>query len=337
VNVNPVPQVEAGTGGLVCQGISLNLQGSGNALFYEWTPSTGLSSPFNLSTTATPDTTTIYTLTGWNQFNCSSSDTVGVRVIPGIDLALDTAFDICQGESVQLPTQILAGPNEPIEFIWTPAYYLDLPQTQNPTANPHTTTTYMVVGSSGDCRPDTAYVTVTVHELPWVNAGQDQTVVAGTTVQLFAEGSSNVTMDWTPDDGFSCDDCFYPEFTAYESGTYIAEVTNEWGCTAEDSVYVRVIEECEGDVLFVPTGFSPNGDGHNDFLRVRSIGLQGIDYFRVFDRWGNLVFETNDIEQSWDGMYKGSPVNAGVFVWVVKAICSNGEETIQKGNVTVLK
>lgn len=337
VTVNPVPQVEAGAGALVCQGVSINLQGSGNALVYQWTPSSWLSDPFVLDPLATPDTTTIYTLTGWNQFNCTSSDTVSVRVIPGIDIALDTAFDICRGDQVQLNPDLLLGPNDPIEYQWTPAYYLNFPQTINPVANPNNTTTYTLIARSGDCRPDTLDVTVTVHDLPWVNAGQNQTVVAGTTVQLIAEGSNDVAIAWDPSDGFSCPDCFYPEFIAESDGQYTATVTDEWGCSASDSVAVSVIEECEGDVLFVPSAFSPNGDGNNDLLRVRSIGLQGIAYFRVFDRWGNLIFETEDIEQAWDGTYKGSAVNGGVFVWLVKAICSNGDESIKKGNVTLLR
>jgi gliding motility-associated-like protein len=117
---------------------------------------------------------------------------------------------------------------------------------------------------------------------------------------------------------------------------YRVLITDENGCTASDSVMIKIISSCEED-LFVPNLFTPNNDGKNDVLYVRGNGVQAIETFRVFDRWGNLVFETDDMTKGWDGSYKGSMLNDGVFVYYVKGACSDGAAIDKKGNVTLLR
>lgn len=337
ITVAPRPIVDAGEGDLICAGEQFQLNGSGNAILYEWDNIASLSNPFTLNPMASPDVTTLYTLTATNQFNCTNTDTVSIRVIESIVVEPDTTHHICEGGSVQLEPRVVIAPNRPLSYVWSPPYFLNQPQSIDPIANPATTTTYNLITSSGNCTPDTTEITVVVHPNPFVNAGQDQTVVSGTDVEIIASGTSDVDISWSDGSLLSCDDCFYPIHFATESIGFEATVTDEWGCTDSDSVYINVIDQCEGDVLFVPTGFSPNGDGNNDILRIRSIGLTDIQFFRIFDRWGNLLYETDDIENGWDGTYRGTEVNGGVYVWLIRAICSNGEETTRSGNVTLLR
>ena len=87
---------------------------------------------------------------------------------------------------------------------------------------------------------------------------------------------------------------------------------------------------------FVPTAFSPNGDLKNDMLYVRSNCLQNFT-FKLFDRWGEKVFETTTLNFGWDGTFRNVPVNAGVFVWTLEGFLSNGKEVKQHGSTTLIR
>ncbi len=91
-----------------------------------------------------------------------------------------------------------------------------------------------------------------------------------------------------------------------------------------------------GATVFVPNVFSPNGDGFNDLLRVRGRGITELD-FVIYDRWGEKVFETNDVNAGWDGTYKGQPMNLAVFVYIIKGKFKNGDAIDKKGNFTLLR
>ena len=116
---------------------------------------------------------------------------------------------------------------------------------------------------------------------------------------------------------------------------YILTVTDLDGCVNYDTVIVYVLKDV---VLLIPTAFSPNNDGVNDIFRIaKYLNIERLINFSVFNRWGNLVFETNDIEAGWDGTYKGREQLLGVYVWFVKALDYDGNTIIRKGNVTLLR
>jgi gliding motility-associated-like protein len=95
-----------------------------------------------------------------------------------------------------------------------------------------------------------------------------------------------------------------------------------------------VIEDC-GE-MFVPNAFSPNGDGHNDVLKVNGICLQNLS-FMIFNRWGEKVFETIDQETGWDGTYKGEAMNTGVYVYRLEGKTYDGKAFSGKGNITLIR
>jgi gliding motility-associated-like protein len=113
---------------------------------------------------------------------------------------------------------------------------------------------------------------------------------------------------------------------------YCVDIITTDGC--QDSACVDIVILC-GDV-FIPNAFSPNNDGHNDDLGIYGNCINEA-IFRVFDRWGELVFETRDIETRWDGKYKGYPVSAGVFVYQLMAKLKNGDKVTKTGNITVVR
>ncbi|HRG53980.1 MAG TPA: gliding motility-associated C-terminal domain-containing protein [Bacteroidia bacterium] len=98
----------------------------------------------------------------------------------------------------------------------------------------------------------------------------------------------------------------------------------------------KVLNECEEAIILAPDTFTPNDDDENDVLYAKSNAVSTI-YFGIYDRWGHLVFGTNDLRKGWDGVYKDMKAEPGVFVWYVKGKCYNGKEFFKKGNVTLIR
>ncbi|MEL6635973.1 MAG: gliding motility-associated C-terminal domain-containing protein, partial [Bacteroidota bacterium] len=120
---------------------------------------------------------------------------------------------------------------------------------------------------------------------------------------------------------------------------YSIVVTNvESGCVSEITMQVRELTSCPEDLIYAPNIFSPNGDGFNDDFRVLSTNIMEIDFLRVFDRWGALVWESSDINEGWDGTYRGQPAGPGVYIYSLEAPCILDDTTIRKmGDVTIVR
>lgn len=118
---------------------------------------------------------------------------------------------------------------------------------------------------------------------------------------------------------------------------YEVEISEGNLCKRKEKVRVVVLSsDCSSKSIYIPNTFTPNGDGKNDVLRVRANYLKNM-YFAVYDRWGERVFETNDISTSWDGNFKGMPADSGVYGWYLKGTCKQLEEIELKGNVTIIR
>jgi gliding motility-associated-like protein len=111
-------------------------------------------------------------------------------------------------------------------------------------------------------------------------------------------------------------------------------VTDANGCIAYDSVIVNVVPNYS---LFVPNAFTPNGDGVNDELRPLQFGNFELLLFQVYNRWGELMFETNNINIGWDGTYKGLDQEVGSYVYYIRARDPLGKLTEFKGNATLIR
>jgi gliding motility-associated-like protein len=121
---------------------------------------------------------------------------------------------------------------------------------------------------------------------------------------------------------------------------YTVKVKNDGGCTAKDDVRINVI--CNNGNLFVPNSFSPNGDGMNDRFFPSGTGINRVKSLKVFNRWGEIVFErnnfsANDTSLGWDGMFKGQVLPPDVYVWSCDVLCQNNEVLNFKGDVTLLR
>jgi len=121
---------------------------------------------------------------------------------------------------------------------------------------------------------------------------------------------------------------------------YKVIVATEYGCKSYDTVTVNVL--CDESQLFIPNTFTPNNDGENDIFYPRGAGLKSISSFRVYNRWGEVVFEKrniqlNDASAGWDGTYKGQLLNPDAFVYVIDGVCERGEAISWKGDVTIVR
>jgi len=164
------------------------------------------------------------------------------------------------------------------------------------------------------------------------------TITYGDTSQLQLELNSSIaSFNWRPDTTLSAYDVSDPVAYPKETHTYFAGVTDVNGCSKTDSVIVYVVHTpCANANVYVPNAFSPNSDGKNDILYVRSNYVQNL-VFTIYDRWGQKVFETKDITKGWDGAYKGKQLDPGVFGYYVQGVCDTGGKFFKKGNVTLLR
>ncbi len=168
--------------------------------------------------------------------------------------------------------------------------------------------------------------------VPPGNLRSDTTVRFGTSVAL--KGTGGLTYNWSPNYNISSLSNANVTVKPFRTTQYILTGFNSKRCASRDTINVIVIEDC-GE-MYVPNAFSPNGDGHNDVLKVNGICLQTMT-FMIFNRWGEKIFETNEQNVGWDGTYKGDEMNSGVFVYRLEGKTYDGKAYSSKGNITLIR
>lgn len=167
----------------------------------------------------------------------------------------------------------------------------------------------------------------------------DTTILLGESIQLFGYlkpyGLDAISAySWTPSAGLSCVDCYNPVAQPYKSNnTYHLTIFYNNGCFASSFVNIKVQNNLE---LFVPNLFSPNGDGFNDKFEVFGFGIRDFK-MKIFNRWGEKVFESNNQSDSWDGMFKGVMQNPDVFTYLLQVVYLDGKEVTRKGTITLVR
>jgi len=337
VTVHPRPNVTASTDVLICRGQSTQLNTFGAAT-YAWTPFQGLSNPAIANPVANPLTTTQYVVTGFNNFGCSNRDTVVVSVAQPFNIQVSGNDSICIGQQTRLS---VSGASN---YTWFPATGLDNATSPNPIANPTVTTIYRVIGTDNfSCFADTAYVTVAVGGYPVVSLGQDRTLAAGTLLTLNPSITNGPIRNyiWSPVADLSCANCPTPIATIKKDVCYSLTAINAYGCAGSDTMCVKAF--CESTQVFIPNTFTPDNDGINDLLVVRGKGIKLVKSFRIFNRWGQVVFERgnfppNDAAYAWNGKIKGgAAAPPDVYVYTCEVVCEDDTPFVYKGNVAIIK
>lgn len=333
VNVLDFIDVELGLDTSICRTDQFTLSPVSDALSYQWTASTGV--PISGNTKyplVQPLVNTMYYVTA-NLGYCQDRDSVFVLVAPYPQALVRSDTTICFGDRVQLEGSIVGA-----GFLWSPASSIINGNTLFPVAGPSRTTQYVLtaIDTIGCDKPVSDTVTITV--IPPVNAyaGRDTFVVAGRPLQLTASGGSSYL--WRPTTGLNNPATDAPIATLPEtidSIRYIARVSAASGCFAEDDVLVRVFKN--GPDLYVPSAFTPNGDGLNDIIRPVGVGIAQLQHFRIYNRWGQLLYSTSQIGQGWDGNFSGVKQPAGTYVYEAVGTDQSGNRVYRKGTLVLIR
>jgi gliding motility-associated-like protein len=332
VTINPLPDIQAGGDTTICLKDSAILMPSGG-VSYVWSPAMYLSCTNCPNPKAGPPVKTWYFVTGTDANGCKNTDTVVVSIKTKVTAIAAKGGEICDKDTFQLS---VTGARS---YEWTPAEPLDKKDVANPVARPYGTTTFRVVSFEGSCIPDTDFVNVVVHPLPTVTAKGATKVIAGTEAQLIASGNLIERFEWTGT-GLDCYSCPDPIAKPYMTTIYTVTVYTDFGCKASDDVVVEV--QCDNSQLYIPNTFTPNGDGENDVFYLRGAGLSSVRSLRVYNRWGEVMFERsgfalNDKGSGWDGTYKGKELPPDVYVYVVEALCSDQQPLLWKGDISLVR
>jgi gliding motility-associated-like protein len=336
VEAYALPNVRAGIDTFLCKGRGVSLQATG-AERYIWGPAAGLNCPNCANPMANPADDMEYVVTGISNRGCRNKDTIKVSVVKPFQLQASTNMDkICAGASVQL---MASGTDR---YQWTPAIGVNNAGSASTLATPAITTRYKVTGQDEKkCFTDSAFVNVTVFNIPTVEAGPDRTINVGQTIDIVPQVSPDVTEARWSSTGGNFRDVFPGiSIKPTKTTTFEVEVRNQGGCSATDKLTVNVL--CDGSNLFIPNTFSPNNDGMNDIFYPRGTGLFSISKFRIYNRWGELVFEqrgfkANDASKGWNGTFKGKKLSPDVFVYSVEVLCENNTAMTFTGNIALIK
>jgi len=167
---------------------------------------------------------------------------------------------------------------------------------------------------------------------------EDMTLFEGSGIQIETGGTCANNFSWNPTTGLDDPNALEPFISPPESTEYILTM-NHGSCQVMDTIFLNVIteEQLNCDQLLLPKAFTPNGDNLNDFYGISNdFIVEELEYLRIFDRWGALIFESNSVDVKWDGSFKGKPMNPALFVYKVKYICQ-GQEKLSVGSFSILR
>jgi hypothetical protein len=213
-----------------------------------------------------------------------------------------------------------------------------------PNVNSSVNGIYYVKAIFNGCESDKNSTEVTIYNEPVVDLGPDLFLRTGTEHRfnpVVSYGPIDI-WKWTPISDLNCSTCSNPIATIRKNITYEVTATNEYGCTGKDEINIKVF--CENTQVYIPNAFTPGvGNGvKNDVFYVQGKGIMKIKTLRVFNRWGEIVFERlnilpNDPSIGWDGRVRGVIQGPDVYAYVVEVLCDDGTPFSYKGNVTLLK
>jgi gliding motility-associated-like protein len=323
-NCNPTVSVQSNT---ICVGECTNITASGSGgnspYTYAWSNGFTGTGPFNLC----PLGTTGYTVTVTDKMGNTSTGTSIITVNSKPVLNFSANDSICQGQSITLTA------NGAFTYSWKPSIGLNSTTSNSVVASPPSTITYTIIGSIGNCI-DSANVIVTVNPNPVVTVSSDQTLMYGKSIVIAATGGT--TYSWSPLTGLNDPAIANPTASPTNTTVYTVTVKDSNGCHTTASVTIDVYRRnCNEDDIFIATAFSPNNDGQNDIIKIHSNWITTIDW-AIFNRWGEKVFQTNDINKGWDGSQNGRPANSGTYTYYMTATCSQTVELIQRKGYIIL-
>ncbi len=327
VNVVDFVTLDAGNDMMICATDSIQLRPQTNGLRYNWTPTETMSDASSKEPWVAPATTTTYTLESMIG-KCSARDQVTIRTVPYplANAGADTV--VCFQDTATINAQIVGS-----RFSWTNTNSLSNASILNPRAFPSNTTTYLltVYDTIGCPKPGFDEVTVTVREQINAYAGNDTAIVIGQPLRMSGFGAE--LFEWQPAELLDRNDISNPVALLDNNATFTMRAFTEEGCFSMDTVSVLVFKT-DPDI-FVPNAFAPLG--RNNVLKPIAPGITTLHYFRIYNRWGQMVFSSAKVGEGWDGYFAGKMQDSGTYVWMVSGTDFTGKTISKKGSSVLIR
>lgn len=326
---------------VICQGtsVSLSVTVPANCQSIEWAANPNFTSVFSRQSSieVQPEAPTTYYVRVVRGV-CTFVGSVTVS-LSEIEVAPLPEVLICFEDSVQLSATHTE--DGPVSYHWTlgdgSSYHIPYPWVSPDQSTSYSVTVTNQYGCSNSATGNIIKRTGTFPTLFSAWCDVCEIVQAHSTTVFSTDYGSGYHYQWTPTQDMDSPNSPTSIVHPMESTEYSVSVTDTFGCTLTDTVKIEVDElTCDEPYIFVPNAFSPNGDGKNDVLYVRSEILQDF-YFAVYSRWGEKVFECSNLEMGWDGTYKGKPCQNGVYDYYFSGTCVGGKTKELKGNVMLVR
>jgi gliding motility-associated-like protein len=330
VNVVDFVTLEAGSDTTICRTDAITFMPYSDGLHYVWSPGASLNDPLIKDPVAIPiaEFTTYHVQASIGK--CKADDEFTVHAVPYPLAYAGKDTSVCIGESVNLHA---SGGSI---YSWSPGIFLNATNISDPVSiQPIITIPYVVTVRDvlGCPKPvnDTIIVNV-IHII--ADAGPlDTAIVTDQPLQLFATGST--IYSWSPSTWLNNTNIANPVALPEDNITYVVRVSNNIGCFDTDTIHVHFFK-VKPD-MFVPSAFTPNGDGNNDILKPLALGLRAVNVFRVFNRWGQMLFSTSEIGKGWDGTFGGADQPPGTYVWYAEGTDYKNQKLERKGTVVLIR
>lgn len=320
--------LNAGNDTTICLTDAITLRPQTDGLRFEWSPPATLNNANALNPIALPTETTTYQLIS-RIGKCFATDDVTVKTVPYplADPGRDTI--ICYRDTARLHATI-----DGISFTWSPVSTLINPQTLSPYAFPIRTTQYTltVYDNKGCPKPGIGTIVVTVRPPVIAFAGNDTSIVINQPLQMNATGAD--FYQWSPSAGLSDPNVQSPIANINQNMTYVVKAYTADNCYDYDTINIRVFTTLPD--IFVPNAFTPE-KVTNRLFRPIPVGIRQLDFFRVYNRWGQLVYSNANAAQGWDGTINGKLQGPDTFVWMVQGTSYTGTVILKKGTVVLMR
>jgi len=299
-----------------------------------------LTNPFDTTHFYNTPGTMLATLNVVTQDNCPAAYTDTIRVWQTPHPLISTSGLLCAG-LIQLQGNLVTPDIDTVIWNWN----LGNGQSsalQNPqgTYQGGTYQVSLITSVAFGCS-DTATASVTINPLPTIKGPAEISTPVGVPVTIpFSYGGDVTTWAWTPATNLSCTDCANPSATLQFNQQYSVIVTDSNNCMDTASILIKTV--CNDENYFIPNTFSPNNDGVNDYFYPRGRSIYNIQSMRVFNRWGQMVFQRQDFPANsetmgWDGNFNGRPAPSDAYVYIVEVICNNAQVIALHGTITLVR
>jgi gliding motility-associated-like protein len=327
---NPPPICMPGSVDLTIAAVT---NGSSTGLtFTYWTDAATTIPHLTPAATTAPGT---YYIKGTAASRCIAIAPVVVSAFPSPVADAGTDQRICFGNNTQL------NGSGGVSYSWSPSTFLDNPSIANPrVVNPASgiITYSLTITDANGCRSQTAdQVRINVNRLAKVFAGNDTVIAFNQSLQLNGIDVNNsgfTSYIWSPSYGLSNPLIANPVANLDRDIVYTLKASTDNGC--EGIGYIRV-KIYKGPEIYVPTAFTPDGDGRNDILKAIVAGMKEFHYFTIYNRWGQQVFTTSDHSKGWDGKIEGLQQGSATFVWMAEGVDYKGNLIRRKGTTTIIR